>query len=186
MTRWASWAAGVALLVAAWLVALVTPPDDAAEQPFAVTAEVGEPAQGRNLAVTVTGVRAADEVSLGGWSAAGTWVVVDLDAAAVRSAQGTLLSYATLTIGDREYRASERPATASLTDAMFRTALIPGIPRSGSLAFELAPDARAGTAVLRLGIADDPRLDSLIELRIDLDEVPVEPAAELRETGWAS
>lgn len=180
MKRWASWAAGAALVAAAWGVAAITPPEDAAENPFAVAVAVGERGEGRNIAVTVDDVRRAQSVSTAEWSAEGNWVVVDLDAEAVVSESGTLLTLATLEVDGRTYSASERP------DSLLRSPLAVGIPRSGSVAFELADDIDAGKAVITFGLDTDPRLDSLIIVEVDLGAVDVEPDAALRVTGWST
>ena len=175
-----AWAAGLGLVVAAWAVAAATPGDELAEEPFRVAASVGERAEGRNIAVTVTDVRAADTVTAAnGWTADGTWVVVDLEVEAVASEQGTALTLATLTIGDRTYGASERP------ESLARQHLSVGGPRTGSLAFEVAEGALEGDGMLHLGVSADPRLDSLIELPVDLDDLTVESATELVATEWS-
>lgn len=83
--------------------------------------------------VTILDVRAASTVTASsGWSADGTWLLIDLDAESVTT--GRLLKGATLTIDALEFRASER------MDSLFSTNLVPGIPRRGTIAFEL-PDA---------------------------------------------
>ncbi|MDQ0894305.1 hypothetical protein [Agromyces ramosus] len=183
MTRWLPALAGAALVVAAWGVAAVTPGDEAAEQPFAVAATVGERAAGRNLAATITGLRGAEAVTNDGWRAEGSWLLVDLEAEAVLSERGTLLSLATLDVGGRSYRASERPPAS-----LFRSSLAIGLPHSGTLAFELPAGAFTASegddAVLRLGLHEDPRLDSVIELRLDLAEVEVDDEAELAPVVW--
>ena len=180
MRRWATWAIGGALIVAAWGVALITPPEDAFERPFPVTVDVGERGEGRNIAITVHDVRRAEAASAGEWTAEGNWVVVDLDAEAVMSEFGTLLSLATLEVDGRTYAASERP------DSLRRGPLSVGIPRSGSLAFELADDIEPADAVLTFGLDTDPRLDSLIVVPVDLREIDVESDAELQPTEWSS
>lgn len=180
MRRWVGWAVGGALIAAAWGVALITPPEDAFERPFPVTVEVGERGEGRNIAITVRDVRRAETVSAGEWSAEGNWVVVDLEAEAVISEFGTLLTLATLEVDGRTYSASERP------DSLRRGSLAVGIPRSGSLAFELADDVEPAEAVLTFGLDTDPRLDSLIVVPIDLRESDVEADAELQPTEWST
>ncbi|MEV1128413.1 hypothetical protein [Agromyces sp. NPDC049794] len=181
MTRWVAAVGGAALVIAAWGVALVTPDDAAAEQPFVVPVEVGDAGEGRNLAVTITGVRAADAATIDGWVATGPWLIVDLEAAAVESESGALLSHATLSIDGRTFRASERPP-----DSLFRSALSVGVPRSGSIAFEL-PEAALGddVAVLSLGLSEDPRLDSVIELHLEPRRLDRVEEAELVSSGWA-
>lgn len=175
--RAAPWAIGIACVVAAWLVALVTPADTAAWEPFVVEARQGEPAVGRNLAVTVHDVARADSVSSGPWRAEGTWVVVDLAAEAVASERGALLSNAVLVVDGRSYRATERRTT------MLDARLSVGVARSGSLGFEL-PAGASGPATLQLALNPDTRVDSLIEYRVDLDALEPEPERELREPGW--
>lgn len=180
MKRGVAWSIGGALVVAAWAVAAVTPAEDDAENPFPVAVDVGERGVGRNIAVTVDDVRRAGAVVAGDWSAEGNWVVVDLDAEAVASEFGALLAVASLEFDGRTFRASERP------ESLMRSALSVGIPLSGSLAFELPPDADPARATLTFGESPDPRLDSLIVVEVDLGEVPVEDEAELRDTDWSA
>ncbi|SFS13554.1 hypothetical protein SAMN04487846_2719 [Microbacterium sp. cf046] len=179
MTRWASWAIGAALVTAAWGVAVITPPEEASELPFPVAVEIGERGTGRNVAITVSDIRRAQEVRAGEWAAEGNWVVVDLDAEAVVSEFGTLLTLATLEIDGRTFGASERP------ESLLRASLAVGIPRSGSVAFELPADVQGGHGVLTFGLDTDPRLDSIIVLDIDLDDIDIDADAELRPTGWS-
>lgn len=176
-----AWGVGAALVVLAWGVAAITPDDDAAQAPFPVAATVGERAEGRNIAATVTEVSAANAVTAAnGWTAEGTWVVIDLDVEAVTAEQGALLALATLTIDDRVYGASERP------ESLLRQQLPVGAARTGSLAFEVPEEALTGDGMLRLGLNDlDPRLDSVIELPIPLDELTVQPEVQLVETDWS-
>lgn len=180
MRRALAWAAGAGLVAAAWGVAAITPAQDAEEEPFVVTAVVGERAVGRNIAITVTDVTRADEVRAGEWRAEGNWVVVDLDAEAVVSEKGTLLALATLEVGGRTYGASERP------ESLLRESLAVGIPQSGSVAFELAADVTGGPATLRFGETTDPRLDSLIAVDIDLADLDSAADVELEPTAWST
>lgn len=179
MKPWLAWSTGIALLVAAWFVALVTPPEDAAEAPFAVAATLGEEVSVRTLTATIRGVRVAEHVSAGGWEAEGTWIVVDLDVAATVDEENSRLRGATLTLGERTYRASERP------DSLFEADLRAGIPQSGSLAFEVPDSAADQTAVLRLSEDSEIRLDALIELSVDLRNVEHVTQTELLPTRWA-
>ncbi len=179
-----TWLVTLALLAAAWGVVKVTLPDGAAQAPFVTTAELGEPAVTRNLAVTITDVQAARRVTdAEGWAADGTWLVVDLEAASVVSQDAAILSIATLIIGDRTFTATDRGTTFTWQP------LVTGVPRSGSLAFELPSDALSGQAVLQLavpsGAIGEVPLDGMIELPIDLDEIPVEAEVALVENGWA-
>jgi hypothetical protein len=178
--RGATWAVGAALVAAAWGVAAITPPDGAEESPFVVSAEVGERATGRNIAVTVHDVTRSESVRSGDWSADGNWIVVDLDAEAVVSEFGALLELATLEVNGRTFGASERP------DSLLRAPLAVGVPVSGSLAFELPADVDGGAAVLSLGETADPRLDSVVEIDLVLDALVVEDAVELVPVEFAA
>ncbi|HYI52296.1 MAG TPA: hypothetical protein VEX42_12075 [Microbacterium sp.] len=180
MTRWATWAVGAGLVAAAWGVAAVTPADDAEEAPFPVVVELGDRGVGRNIAVTVTDVRRVESVSAGEWSAEGNWVVVDLDAEAVQSEFGTLLTLATLQVDGRTFRASERP------ESLLRGGLSVGIPLSGSVAFELPEGLDGGHAMLTFGLDTDPRLDSLLVADIDLGAIELDREAELQPTDWST
>lgn len=174
------WSLTVVLLAAAWGVSKATLPDDAATAPFATVAAIDEPVATRNLAVTVTDVHVASAVTdAEGWAAEGTWLVVDLEAAAVVTQESGSLRLAELVIGDRTFTATGRGTTFA------GQGLFTGVPRSGSLAFELPPDAVAGTATLRLGMADEVLLDGVIEVPLRLDEIPVETEVVLDENGWA-
>lgn len=177
--RWAAAAAGAALVAAAWCVALVTPTEDDAVLPFVTTMQLGEQADGRNLAVTLLDVHRADSVIAGGWSADGNWIVIDLDAEAIDEESGALVALATLQVGGATYQASERP------ESLFERPLYAGLPQSGSLAFELPAAAVGGTAVLHLGLHSDPRLDTLMEAEFDLGPLPVESDVEMIPTGWS-
>lgn len=173
LRRAAPWAVGVACVVAAWFVALATPADTAAWDPFVVEARVGEPATGRNIAVTIDEVTRTDGVVAGPWRADGSWVVVDLSAEAVVTERGAALNNVELIIDGRSYRSTER------RENMLGQRLAVGIARSGSIAFEIPPSA-SGTAVLQLGLDGiDSRADSLITLPIDLDALPVSADREL-------
>lgn len=180
MNRWVTAAVGAVMVVAAWGVALVTPSDDDVVGPFSVQLALGEHAAGRNLGVTLEHVRRAASVSTDTWSAEGNWVVVDLSAEAIVDEFGASLRLATLTVGDTTYQASERPAS------FFEQSLAVGIPRSGSLAFELPEKLPAGHAVLTLALNTDTRLDSAFTYDFDLAAVAVEPEAQLLETGWGA
>lgn len=179
MKRFLLWAITLALLAGAWLVAFVTPADRMALEPFPITAQIGEEVVGRDFALTVREIRGADSASASnGWQADGTWVLVDVDAEGTQKQAGTQLNGATLMIGDRTFRASER------MPSMFQHPLIPGIPYRGILAFELPEDSLHGTGILHLSTRSDDRGDSVAELTIDLAALDVEPEAEIADTEW--
>lgn len=181
MKRAIPWLITAALLVAAWLVALATPDDSASVEPFLVPATIGEAAVGRDFTVTVQDVTLADKVSdATGWSAEGTWLVVELDAEANLDQFGMLFQGATLTIDDQSFRPSER------MDSFLSTSLVTGVSQSGALAFELPDDARSATGILRLSAKTDTRADSVAELEIDLGALTPVAEAEVRETDWTT
>lgn len=182
------WALTAALLVGAWVIALVTPETSVAARAFVVQATLGERAEGRNLAVTVHDVRASHAISTSaGWRAEGTWIVVDLDAEAVTAQYGSLLSTTTLTVGGRTFDATERGVAEGIADtvSLAHVQLVPGIPRTGSLAFQIPDDSLTGIATLELAAGLDPDYDSIISLTIDLDAVPVDDDIELVPVEWA-
>lgn len=179
-TKVLPWLLTAALLAGAWGLVKITLPDGSAQEPFVTAARLDESATARNLVVTVTDVHAARSiVDAKGWSAEGTWLVIDLEAEAHVTQDGANLSLATLTIGDRTFSATDRGTTFVWQQ------LITGVPRSGSLAFELPADALTGLATVRLGTGNAERLDGVIELTVDLGGLPVEAEAQLDENGWA-
>lgn len=178
------WLLTATLLAGAWGLSKVTLPDDAAIAPFPHAAQLGEETATRNLVVTVTDVRRADRVSdARGWSAEGTWLVVDLEAASAVTQDLSTLALAELTIGERTFSATDRGST------FYRQSLVTGVPRSGSLAFELPADVTGDLATLRLGLPGgrigEVLLDDVIDLRIDLGALTPEPEVLLTENGWA-
>lgn len=182
LPSWAAWTIGVACIVTAWFVALVTPGTEEAQAPFEVPAAIGETATGRDLVVTVTDIRRASEVSAGGWTAEGNWLVVDLRAQSVLTEFGTSLAHTELEIDGTRFSASDRPD--SLAEG---GALAIGLPREGSLAFELPDGLDAGKGRLELALNPvDQSLDSMIVLAFDLGEVPTVDETELLTTGWAN
>ncbi|NYF17014.1 hypothetical protein HDC37_001842 [Microbacterium sp. AK009] len=180
MRRWLAWAIGLVLVVAAWGVIQITPTQDDAETPFPLAAGIDQAATARGFAVAVTDVRLGARAVAGGWSADGTWLVVDLEAEATHEEDGTVLDRADLTIDGVTYRASERPSS------LFGSGLTPGIPRQGSVAFELPSDVVRRAATLELGLNEDARLDSAVTVSIDLAELELLDEVEVRETAWAS
>lgn len=181
MKRTTPWLITAALLAGAWLIALVAPGDDASVAPFIVPAVIGEEAVGREFTLTVQDVQLAEHVSGSkGWSADGTWLVVDLDAEANHEQYGMLLAGATLRIADQSFRASER------MDSMLRSALVPGVSKSGTLAFELPESALSNTGILQLSTNDDTRADSVVELEIHLDELTPVAEADILATDWTN
>lgn len=173
------WALSGALVVAAWGLIQVQQPDDAPYDSFVSTTTVGKQGVARNLAVTVTGVRAGHAISDGDrWRADGTWLVVDLDAATVEDQFGAALYVANLRLGDRTYSATERGVTAA------GMTLITGVPRHGSVAFELPAGALTGTAMLEFAPTFRTQADGVVEVAVDLDDVALQNEVVLDPTGW--
>ncbi|UNK71325.1 DUF4352 domain-containing protein [Microbacterium sp. H1-D42] len=178
-THVVTWGTTAALLAGAWVLNAVALPENAPQTGIVVAGEAGAPTSTRNLVVTVDDVRAARSVAdADGWTAEGTWLIVDISAQAIDTQVGARLGLADLVIGERTFRATERGQTFS------EAKLVPGVPRSGSLAFELPPDALAGDAVLRFSPVAFPNLDGMIEIPVDLDAVPIETQVTLRATDW--
>lgn len=183
MKRILPWALALSLLVGAWFVALITPDDTNNSRAFITQAAIDTRTEGRNIAVTIRDVRATKALSSpDGWRAEATWIVIDLDAEAVVSQYGASLSTATLTIGDRTYRATERPDTEV---TMLSAPLVPGIPKTGSLAFQVPDDALTGTATLELAPTSFPVYDSIIAFTFDLDGLLVRREIEITPVEWS-
>lgn len=181
MKRALSWLAGLALIALAAAVGHVALSDDEQQAPFVVPAALGERADARTFAVTVRDVRLADEVrDAEGWSASGNWLVVHLDAEVLDRETASILSLTEVDLGDRAIAASERPASLQSFP------LDVGLERAGSLAFELPADATAGTATLRIARSLDDRLDSVVELPVELDALERATTLELEETRWTA
>ena len=173
------WAVSLALVLIAWGITQLQKPDDAIYDSFVTHAAIGEQATARNLIATVTDVHVARAVSDGDdWRAEGTWVVVDLDAAAAQSQTGALL-HTQLRVGERTYTATERGETGD------NLGLITGVPRQGSVAFEVAEDAIDGEAEILLSWHDTDDADGIIAVAVDLGELAVEDEVVLDEIGWA-
>lgn len=178
------WALAAVLVAAAWAVTLVAPSDDAGRDAFVTPMTQGERATGRNIAATVTDVRTADAVaSADGWTAEGNWLVVDLDAEAVVDQPSGYLRGAVLLIGDRTFSASTRgPDEMTLLDAQ----LVPGVPTSGSLMFELPDDALQSTGVLRLSASRTSWGDTILELPVDLAAAPHLDVIDVADREWTN
>ena len=157
----------------------LTPADDDAQRPFVVAAAVGESATGRAFQITVTDARIGDRAVAGGWHADGTWLVIDLEASARGDETGAVLDHAAFVVDGVTYRASERP------DSFFRSALSVGIERTGSIAFELPENVSRRAGVLQLALDDETRLDSLVEVPLDLSALDRAAEVELLPDGWA-
>lgn len=183
----ATWAVGILLLVLASLLLRIVPTDADSERPFVVTAAVGERASARTFDVTVSNVELVDVLRAGDWKQPGNWLVVDVSAEGTGSDVTAYLGRAAFVLdagagtdaASREYRASERFMS------LVAEPLVTGVPRAGTIAFELPADA-AGGGAFEFAQHGDTRLDSLVSFSVDLDELPRVAEREIREAGWGT
>ncbi len=182
--RWAT-AGGLALLLAAsGAIAATTPTTQEWQRSFAVDAPLGERAEGRNIAGTVSAAHLADAVETARWQSGegSLWVVVDASVESV--IEPATLAHTLLRVGDRSFSASDRLGSSTLRGA----ALTPGIPMRGALVFELPADALddpgAARAELQLGVGIDVRLDSVLTTTLDLTTLDREPVTIVEDTIW--
>lgn len=170
---------GIGLVALAFLVALSEPADETIFAPFATRAELGTRVSDGDLVVQVDAVRLADEVTLGSWTGTttGVWLVVDVQLATERE---PTMSYAELFVGDRRWRTSDRPSGGT----MQATQAAPGLPQAGSFVFEIpaevVDDPAGGSAVLRFATALDTRVREVVELGVDLGDLPHERELVIR------
>lgn len=176
----------IGLVALAFAVARTEPGEDALTQPFATHVEPGERGEGRNVVAVVDGWQLADRVTLRSWTGetTGVWLVVDTRMGTVTRGK---LAYAELRVGDRLWTPSLRAGLGSMQS----TSLDAGLPMAGSFVFELPAelleDPDAARAVLRLSTDSDPRMDSVVELELDLATLPREAEHEVapsERTRW--
>jgi hypothetical protein len=173
------------LLGGAFLVRATQPTDDQQEEPFVTTAQFGERAEGRDLVLQATDAYLADRVTSVDWigETEGVWLVID---ATIGSKFAIATPYATLMAGGLEFTSSNRPQEAALND----TVVAAGLPHSGSFVFELpselveGPDGRH--VVVRFATTLDPRLDSVIDVTLDLSTLEHQSSAALQEPGMVA
>ncbi|WP_291054075.1 hypothetical protein [Herbiconiux sp.] len=177
----------VAVLVVAGVVAHTAPTKGLWQAPIPVAGALGEEIAGRNLVATIDGVRVAEQVTAAnGWAGetTGVWVVVDAGVASVVSDSPARLGSARLQIGETSYSASTRPAFGTIADQSLTT----GIALTGPLMFEV-PRALLGSeaahrASIQLALDEDRRVDSQIEVPVDLGALPVEASVETSDPVW--
>lgn len=171
-----SWIGGVALLLLAAGVAAVIPTDAATEAPFRTELITGEKVETRAIAATLLDVRLADVAELDGWSASGTWLVIDVEIEATREEESLYYVHLEQTDGTK-FRASERP------ESLLDERLSPGLPLRGSVAFELPKHMRDESVRVDFGtMLADARADGLLSLEVDLASLESLPVAELLGT----
>jgi len=177
------------ILGVTWVVSHTSPTEEQWQAAMPVTGELGEVLTGRNIEATVHGVQVAEEVvAYTGWAGPtnGVWVVVDVSAAAVVDDNGAALRAAELQVGDVIYTASDRPDFGSILPHGLST----GIHLRGPLMFEvpreLIDSDAAASATVRLGLDSDTRLDSVIEVPVDLAGIEVAASIETDEPVWGN
>lgn len=171
------WTLGVGLAVAAWLVISVTPDHrEHTAAPVPVPATIGESVEASGMTVTVTGVRMTDGLQPpGGSPISGRWVVVDLAVISRDSdlenpvgGVGLQLNDTLITSSDLIYREQR------IDGFQLRTGLVV----SGSILFQIAPDAPLGDATVMIGrrSSDDVGVwsDDQVQLVVDLAAIPLE------------
>jgi hypothetical protein len=167
----------LALAVAAVAVHRTTPDRGAQVAPFVVSADVGDWGQARTVGAQVDDVALAAQVTDGEWTGTtdGVWVVVTATAETTLS---PIAVSASLRLGDRRYAASDRTDEAVLTGA----SLSPRLPVRGAVLFEVPAEAvrdHGGDARVRFSTQTNPRLDSVVEVPVDLSGLEPEPLVEL-------
>ena len=172
--------AGVALLAAAYGVTATIPSSELVEAPFGVRGAVGDRIVSQHLIATVHEVFLADEVELDDWRGTtnGIWLVADATIVATLDREGVDVE---LYIDGVEYPSSSR------SDSTVDSSVVdPGFPITGPILIEMPADAvdrpGAHAAVLRISTGSDPRLDSVIELVIDLTQLDKRGSVELDPT----
>lgn len=181
-TRRALVVIGTVITIAAAAVVwqnLPTPPD--VTGPFDVYGRAGQRTAGRDVAATVTDVRAATLVN--SVAPAGIWVVVD---ATLEAPVSTELPRSDLIVGPNTYTPTDRFFLKTLRDDVS-----PGFEQRGSWVFDVAPaliePGSSEPVTLRVWTGYDEQLDSrlIIDIpRADIDRVravtlqpPVESAS---------
>lgn len=180
MRRALPWILGIALVIGAGALTVLSPDDDAVVAPIDRRGSAGDEVASRAL-VAVTGeatfatrIRTDD-----GWEADGHWLVVAVTASAPRTEVDAAIRLATLAVDGRVFQSSERVST-SLVGAPLRV----GIGTTGMLAFELPPDIDTGAAELRLNTSYfTAELDELVVIDLTLDGLPSTDAVEITRPG---
>lgn len=169
---------GVGLTLMAFAVASTTPSDDALQAPFPVTGRIGEAIASQHHVATVHDALLAREVTLDSWdgTTSGVWLVLDATLAA-RVERSTVA--VDLFVDGVRYPGTSRVGNDTL-DGRVADA---GFPLVGAVLLELpagileVPGARSAT--LRISSDGDTRLDSVVELGLDLTSLEVRDHVDL-------
>lgn len=180
MKRPLAWLAAAGILVAAGAVVALAPQEQWAQGPIPVAVGLGEEGTGRNIQATIHSVAVAESLEVTGedWAGdtEGVWVVVEVTAQNRVNPAGIQSS---LLIGDLEFRGTDRLDYSGLEQWV----LVPGLPTSGPVAFEIPRDLAGERAVVMLGLGSDSRLDSVITTTVELGELPVLPTLAVAPAG---
>jgi hypothetical protein len=157
-----------AFVAAALGLSVLVPSEEFQQGPYVQSLRaLDTQAVSREFAVTVTDARLADRVQAPDWTGTtdGVWLVVDIEFERTLT-RGSITG--SFRIGETEYLASERPDLAAIDSA----SSLPGLAWAGSLLVELPlsalDDPAASAAVLRFSTQDDPRLDGVVDVTLDL------------------
>lgn len=171
----------IVLIAIAFVVRLTQPSDEQQQAPFVSYASIGELAQGRDITWLARDAYLADRVTAPGWvgETDGVWLVVEGE---IGSRVGTTSPDVSILIGDTRYYASDRPDRSALGGS-----LAAGLPQAGAFVFELPGSAIEGPdaagAVARFATGFRVRLDSAIDMRIDLTGLDHRDTVALQEPG---
>jgi hypothetical protein len=169
------------LLATAFVIRLTQPNREDRQIVFLVNAGFEQPAEGRDLVLTVHDAYLADRVTSSTWvgDTEGIWLVVD---ATIGSKIELSTPYATLTVDGVQYTSSDRP-----DDAALGASVDAGLPQQGSFVFELPTSVlenpEATHARIRFATAFQVRFDSAIDLTLDLTGLRREKSATLQTPG---
>ena len=172
--------AGVALLAAAYAVTATIPTSQAVEAPFASRGVIGDEIVSQHLIGTVNGAALANEVELDLWRGTtnGIWFVADTTLSAMTEPE---LIQVDLFLDGVRYPSSSRG-----DGVLDESSVDAGFASTGPILVELPADVleRPGAreAVLRISTGFDARLDSVIEVVIDLTQLDVDERVELEST----
>ncbi|MEO5534389.1 MAG: hypothetical protein ABIR17_04580 [Pseudolysinimonas sp.] len=183
MKRGLAIVAGLGLLAATYAVAATTPTSQLVEAPFGSRGSLGDTVSSQHLIATVHEASLAHEVELGSWrgTTAGVWFVAD---ATVEATLESKLIEVDLFIDGVQYGGTKRGDGGTVDEHTVAVRF----PATGPLLIELPADVvnfpGARSAVLRISPFGDDRLDSVVEIVIDLttlevaDRVELEPARD--------
>lgn len=172
---------GVALLAAAYAVTATIPSSPAVEAPFASRGAIGDEIVSQHLIGTVNAAFFADEVELEEWRGTtnGIWLVAETTLSATTEPE---IIQVDLFVGGVRYPSSSRG-----DGVLDESSVDAGFASTGPILVELPADVleRSGAreAVLRISTGlGDARLDSVIEVVIDLTQLDVDERVELAPT----